>query len=112
MIMSMLIAWIVITIAVVLASYLLPGVEVKDLKSAVVAAAVLGILNALLKPILVFLTIPITFLTLGLFLIVINAAMFYLAAALVEGFRVRSFGWALGGALVVSVVSIVANWII
>lgn len=104
-----LIGWAILTMAVMAASALLPGVRVKNWGTAFVAAAILGILNALLRPVLVFLTFPITIVTLGLFLFVINALLFQLASALVEGFEVKSFGWALLGSLVVSLVSIVAN---
>lgn len=107
-----LIGWVILTVAVMVASALLPGVRVRNWGTAFVAAAILGILNALLRPILVFLTFPITVVTLGLFIFVINALLFWLAGALVEGFEVKSFGSALLGSLVVSVVSILANLLI
>lgn len=104
-----LIGWAILTVAVMVASALLPGVRVKNWGTAFVGAAILGILNALLRPILVFLTFPITIVTLGLFLFVINALLFQLAGAIVDGFEVKSFGWALLGSLVVSVVSVLAS---
>lgn len=107
-----LIGWVILTVAVMIAAAVLPGVRVRHWGTAFFAAAILGILNALVRPVLVFLTFPITILTLGLFLFVINALLFQLASALVEGFEVKSFGWALLGSLVVSVVSLVANWVI
>jgi len=103
----MLITWLIVTLAILLAAYLIPGVGVRNFTSALVAAAVLSLLNILVKPILVFLTFPITIITFGLFLLVLNALMFMLCAAIVPGFRVSSFWSALLGALVVSVVSLV-----
>ena len=74
--------------------YLYPGVQVQDWKAALIAALVLGLVNTLIKPILVLLTLPVTMLTLGLFLLVINALLFWGVAQLVEGFQVSRF---LGG---------------
>jgi len=105
---EILITWLIVTLAILLAAYIIPGVVVRDFTSALVAAAVLSLLNVLVKPVLVFLTLPITIITLGLFLLVLNALMFMLCAAIVPGFRVSSFWSALLGAFVVSVVSFVA----
>ena len=91
-------------IAIIIASYILPGIHVKDFITALVAAAVLALLNAFVKPLLVILTIPITILTLGLFLLVINALIVLLAVKIVPGFTVDGFWWALGFSLVVSVI--------
>jgi putative membrane protein len=97
-------------LAILLASYLLKGIHVTDYISALVAAAVLAVLNSFVKPILVFLTIPITIVTLGLFLLVINAAIVYLVAYFVPGFKVDSFWWAIGFSLLVSfVVSVLSG---
>ena len=74
-----------------------------------VAALVLGLLNAIIRPIFVFLTFPITIVTLGLFLIVINAIMLELTAFFVPGFRIESFWWAIIGAVLLSIVSLVTN---
>jgi putative membrane protein len=104
-----LVAWLITTIAILLAAYLIPGIRIASAGTAIIGAAILGILNALLKPILVVLTFPLTIVTLGLFLLVINALMFWLAGALVSGFEVKSFWSALFGSLVVSVVSFVAH---
>jgi putative membrane protein len=104
-----LVAWLITTIAILLAAYLIPGIRIAGAGAAVIAAAILGILNALLKPILVVLTFPLTIVTLGLFLLVINALMFLLAGALVRGLEVKSFWAALLGSLVVSVVSFIAH---
>lgn len=93
------------TLAVLIASYLLPGVHVDGFFTAVVVAIVLGIVNVLIKPILVLLTLPITILSLGLFIFVINALMILLVAKLVPGFTVDSFWWALLFSLVLSLVN-------
>jgi putative membrane protein len=107
--MSILFAWIIITIAILLAAYLIPGISVDSLGSAIVGAAILGLLNVLIKPILIILTFPITLLTLGLFIFVINALLFWLAGSMIRGFSVRSFGPALLGSLVVTVITFVAQ---
>jgi putative membrane protein len=100
-----LVSWIVTTLAILVVTHVIPGVRVSSLGTAVVAAAILGILNALVRPILVLLTLPLTIVTLGLFLFVINALMFQLAGALVSGFHVDSFWSALLGSLIVSIIS-------
>ena len=107
--MSILFAWIIITIAILLAAYLIPGIKVDSLGSAIVGAAILGLLNVLIKPILIILTFPITLLTLGLFIFVINALLFWLAGSMIRGFSVRSFGPALLGSLVVTVITFIAQ---
>ncbi|MEO2053170.1 phage holin family protein [Flagellimonas beolgyonensis] len=81
-------------IAVVILSYILPGVGVDSMLTAIIVAVVLSILNFLVKPLLVILTLPITVLTLGLFLLVINAIIILIAADLIDGFQVASFWWA------------------
>lgn len=106
---GILISWLIITVAILLAAYLISGITVRSFGAAIIAAAVLGIINAIIRPILVILTLPITILTLGLFLFVINALMFMLAGAIVPGFQVKSFWSALLGSLVVTVVTFIAN---
>jgi putative membrane protein len=91
-------------IAIIIASYILPGIHIRDYISALIAAAVLALLDSFVKPILVILTIPFTLITLGLFLLVINAVIVLLGAKLVNGFTVDSFWWALGFSLVVSLI--------
>ncbi len=109
---GLLINWVIATIAILVAAYLIPGIRVDSIGAALIGAAILGILNAVVKPILVILTLPITLLTLGLFLFVINALMFLLAGSLLSGFHVQSFWPALLGSLVVTVVSYVANSVV
>ncbi|WP_149539496.1 phage holin family protein [Siccirubricoccus phaeus] len=87
------------------AAEIVPGIEVRGLGSLLLAAAVFGLVNALIRPLAVLLTLPLTLLTFGLFLLVVNAAMLGLTAWLLPGFRVEGFGPALLGALLVSVVS-------
>jgi len=93
--MGILIKLLLGSIAVIITSYLLPGVTVANFGSALIVAAVLALLNATLKPLLIILTIPVTVVTLGLFLLVINGAIILLADALVPGFLVDGFFWAL-----------------
>jgi len=107
--MSIIFAWIIITIAILLAAYLIPGIKVDSLGSAIIGAAILGLLNVLIKPILIILTFPITLLTLGLFIFVINALLFWLAGSIIHGFSVRSFGSALLGSLVVTIITFIAQ---
>src|SRR5258706_3289473 len=105
----MLIHWLVLTLALLIVSHLYSGIRVASLPAAVIAAAVLGILNALVRPVLQFFALPITFLTLGLFYFVINGLMLYWTASLVQGFAVRSFGAAILGSIFVSVLSLILN---
>jgi putative membrane protein len=108
----MLIHWIVLTLALLIVSYLYSGIRVASLPSAIIAAAVLGILNALVRPVLQFFALPITFLTLGLFYFVINGLMLYVTASLVEGFAVRGFGAAILGSIFISIVSLILSLVL
>ncbi len=103
--MRLLLVWILNAIALLAVAYLFPGVQIQDWMSAAVAALVLGLVNALVKPILVVLTLPVTILTLGLFLLVLNALLFWAVASLLPGFNVGGFGAAFVGALLYSVIS-------
>ena len=98
----MIIRFLLSGLAVLLTGYLLPGVDVEHFGYALLVAIVLSAVNVLVKPILVILTIPITILTLGLFLLVINALIIMLVDALVPGFRVDGFWWALAFSLILS----------
>ena len=100
--MKILVRWLLLAGALLLVAHLYPGVVVKSFTSALVAALVLGLLNTLLRPILVLLTLPVTVLTLGLFLFIINALMFWAAAYLLDGLAVTGFGAALIGSLIYS----------
>jgi putative membrane protein len=100
----------VTALAVWLAATLFPGlVRVDSLEGAVLFALVLGLLNALVRPVLVILTLPLTFLTLGLFIVVVNAIVFWLATLLPVGVHAEGFGGALVGALTVGIVSFIAS---
>ncbi len=100
-----LIHWAVVALGLAAAAYIVPGVNVSSGAALAVGALVLGFVNAVVKPVLTILTLPLTVVTLGLFYLVVNAAAFGLAAALVPGFTVASFWAALFGAIVVSLVS-------
>lgn len=107
--MSLLIRWILNTLALFLVVTIVPGFTYRDWLSLAIAAAVLGLLNAIVRPILFVLTLPITVVTLGLFLLVLNAIMLELTAWLVPGFGIEGFGWAILGALVLSLVTLVTG---
>jgi putative membrane protein len=96
---------VISAISIVITAYLLPGVHIKDLFTALVVAVVLALLNGIIRPILIILTIPVTILTLGLFLLVINALMIILAGNIVPGFQVDGFWWALLFSVILSLVT-------
>lgn len=102
---------VVVGLLLYVVARIVPGIEVDGVVQALLAGLVLGIVNALVRPVLVFLTLPISILTLGLFLVVINALMLKLTAALVPGLRVRSFGAAFLGAVLLSIFSFGATLI-
>ncbi len=103
--MGILINWLVSGFAILVTAYILPGVHVESFISALVAAVVLGVINAFIKPILLILTLPINILTLGLFTFVINALVIILTANLVPGFKVDGFWWALIFSIVLSLIN-------
>jgi len=107
--MKILVRWMLLAAALLLVDYLYSGVSVESFGAAMIAALVLGLLNTLLRPILILLTLPVTLLTLGLFLFVINALMFYFAAHLLEGLKVDSFTAALIGSLLYSVCGVIID---
>ncbi len=107
--MKIIVRWLLLAAALLLVAHLYSGVTVTSFTAAMIAALVLGLLNALLRPLLVLLTLPVTVLTLGLFLFVINALMFYFAAELLSGLAVASFGAALIGSLIYSLCGMVID---
>ena len=107
--MKIIVRWLLLAAALLLVAHLYPGVVVKSFSSAMLAALVLGLLNTLLRPILVLLTLPVTLLTLGLFLFVINALMFYFAAQMLDGLQVSGFSAALIGSLIYSLCGVVID---
>jgi putative membrane protein len=110
--MGLLIRWIANTVALfIVVTVLASHIHYSSIVSLAIAAAVLGLLNAVVRPIFVFLTFPITIVTLGLFLVVINAIMLELTAMLVPGFVIGSFRWAIVAAVLFSLVSMLTNFI-
>jgi putative membrane protein len=103
--MGFLVRVVVNALAIMLAASILPGITVDGIVPALAAAVLLGLVNAFVRPVLLILTLPITLVTLGLFLFVLNGLCFWLVASLVKGIHVAGFGSAMLGALVVSVVS-------
>lgn len=103
--MGLVINWLASAIVILIAAYILPGVHVENFWTALVVAVVLGILNMLVKPLLVVLTLPITVVTLGLFLLVINALLILLASQIVPGFTVDGFWWAVLFSIVLSLIN-------
>jgi len=98
--MNLIFHWIVSAIAILIAAYILPGVSIAGILTALIVAVVLGAANAVIRPIILLLTLPLTILTLGLFTLVVNALMVMLASALVPGFSVDGFWWAFVFAIV------------
>ncbi|MGH7204182.1 MAG: phage holin family protein [Candidatus Levyibacteriota bacterium] len=103
--MGIFINWLASAIVIVIAAYLLPGVHVASFWTALWVALVMGILNILIKPLLILLTLPITILTLGLFLLVINALIVLLVSHIVPGFYIDGFWWAVLFSLLVSLIN-------
>ena len=99
--------WLLSATALLAVAYLYSGVQVQSFPSALIAAFVIGLFNAVLRPVLVILTLPVTIVTVGLFLFVINALMFWAAASVLDGFHVNGFGAALLGSLLYSVLGLV-----
>jgi putative membrane protein len=106
---GVLLRWLVLTAAVLAASWLLEGIRVDGLLSALAAAATLGILNAFLRPLIILLTLPVNILTLGLFTFVINALMLQIVSQVIPGFTVQGFWTAVFGALIIGAVSWLLN---
>lgn len=107
--MKLIVRWLLLAAALLLVAHLYAGVTVASFGSALVAAFVLGLFNTLVRPLLVLLTLPVTILTLGLFLFVINALMFWAAASVLDGFAVTGFWAALVGSLLYSVCGLVID---
>jgi putative membrane protein len=107
--MKLIVRWLLLAAALLLVAHLYPGVTVASFGSALIAAFVLGLFNTLVRPLLVLLTLPVTVLTLGLFLFVINALMFWAAASVLQGFGVTGFVAALIGSLLYSLCAVVID---
>jgi putative membrane protein len=105
MVRNLLLVWLINALALLALPYVVPSVQVDSFVTALVAALLLGFANALIRPVLVLLTLPVTLVTLGLFVFVINALLFWLVASFVKGFAVAGFGSAFFGAIVYALIS-------
>lgn len=103
--MKLLLGWAINAVALFLLPYIVPAVQVKGFGTALVVALVIALLNTFIRPVLFILTLPITVLTLGLFTLVLNGLMFWIASSFIEGFEVRGFWWAVLAALIYSIIS-------
>jgi len=103
---------LIIILGLYLASAMIPGVQIVGMGSFIIAAVLLGLVNAFVRPVAFLLTLPLTIVTLGLFLFVLNAAMFGLVAAMLDNFSVAGLGSAILGSIVVSITSTIASWYI
>jgi putative membrane protein len=108
-IMRFLQSWAINTLAVLVAAFLLPGIAYDDWKTLLLASLLLGVLNSVVRPLLMLLALPLLIVTLGLFMLVINALLLLLVGQIVSGFEVESFWWAVAGSAIISVVSLVLN---
>jgi putative membrane protein len=103
--MKLLLVWLINAVALMAVAYLLPGITVASFVTALIAALVLGLMNAVIKPILILLTLPVTLLTLGLFIFVLNGLLFWFVGSFIDGFVVSGFWWGVVGAIAYSIVS-------
>ena len=110
--MFLILRWILNAIALLIVAYLVPGIVVANFYTALVAALVLGLINAIVRPLVLILTLPVNILTLGLFTFVINAVMLYFASTLVKGLEISGIVAAFLGAVVLWVISILTNHLI
>ena len=110
--LTLLARWLLNALALLAVAYIYPGVHVESFAAALIAALVLGLVNAVVRPLLVILTLPVTLLTLGLFLFVINAFLFWLVAEVVHGFSVSGFGAALLGSILFSLITLLTSWLL
>ena len=102
---KLLVVWLINAVALIAVAYLMPGIAVSSFGAALVAALVLGLVNAIVRPILVLLTLPVTILTLGLFIFVLNGLLFWMVGSWLQGFEVAGFWPAVFGAIVFSIIS-------
>lgn len=107
--MHLLFRWTLNTLALFIVVTLVPGFYYRSVWTLALAALVLGLLNAIVRPVLFILTLPLTIVTLGLFLLILNAIMLELTSMVVPGFRIEGFGWAVLGALLLTIISLVTN---
>lgn len=110
--MKLMLVWLLNAVALLLVPMVVPGVHIDTLYSALVAVVILGLVNSVIRPLFILLTLPVTLLTLGLFLFVINALMFWFAGDILSGFRVDGFVAALFGSIVYSLASWLFSWLL
>jgi putative membrane protein len=110
--MKLILRWVLNALTLIAIAYYLPGVEVAGFYAALITALILGLVNAVIRPVLILLTLPINLLTLGFFTFVINGLMFWFVATIVEGFDVANYTAAFFGALILSLVSWLLGWAI
>ena len=103
--MNLLIVWLVNTVSLIAVAYLMPSIRVDNFTTALIAALVLGLVNAVIRPVLVLLTLPVTLLTLGLFILVINGLLFWFVGSFIKGFVVEGFWAGFLGAIIYSLIS-------
>lgn len=109
--MILLLKWLALALAIMFTGWIIPGISISNFTTALIAAVVIALINLGIKPVLVFLTLPINILTLGIFILVINALLFMFMAYLVPGVEVNGFWSAFLGALVLSILSVGISWI-
>lgn len=107
-----LLRWFINSLALLVVTYIVKGIEIANLPTVFIAALVLGIINAFLRPLIILVTLPINILTWGLFTFIINGSMFYLVSKIVKGFSIANFWTAFFGALLYSVISLLLNILI
>jgi putative membrane protein len=107
--MKTIVKWLLSAAALLAVAYLYDGVQIKSYSAALIAALVIGLFNMILRPVLVVLTLPVTIISLGLFLFIINALMFWAAAGMLDGFHVNGFGAALLGSLIYSALGVLID---
>lgn len=110
--MRLLLVWVLNACALLAVAYLMPGIHVTSFWSALIAAAVLGVVNTLVRPVLVLLTLPVSVLTLGLFLFVLNGLLFWAAGSVLEGFKVDGFWVAVFGAILYGIIGYLLSMLI
>ena len=103
--LRLLVLWLINSLALLTVAYVLPGIDVADFTTAMIAAVVLGLVNAFIRPLLILLTLPVTLLTLGLFIFVINGLLFWMVGSWLDGFTVAGFWSGFFGAIVYSIIS-------
>ena len=103
--MNTILRWLILALAIAVTAYILPGVSVDNVAAALVAAVVLALINAFIRPILLLLTLPLSIITLGLFAVILNTLLILLASAMVPGFEVANFWWALLFSIILAMVN-------